>query len=171
MTNPLSPDLIAWGAVYTPAQVAPGQAYWKLIMADGPQIIGGNHHVFIDLWDENGDRAVGVPVIYYSHKEQWPMSSEAKPGEPSALNLPMYAGGNAYGIYVNDGLPSDRVFGFGLGSFVDHHSFRGTFQRTIATGAEIPIEPPTTPPTMTLREVIEQAQHYLSIALKLTGEN
>lgn len=158
MTNPLSPDLIAWGAVYKPAQPSPGQAYWRVIMADGPMDIGGNHNLFVDVWDESGIRVVGVPVLFYWNDGDQRKVTEPKKGEGYAVDLPLFAGGNAYGVRVDDGSPSDDIFGFGMGSFVPHHSFRVVFQRTVAD-ATTPTEPP--PAGMSKDEAIDEAIRLL----------
>lgn len=145
MTNgPMSPDLIAWGAVFKPATVVPGQEYWKLIIADGPMDIGGNHHLYVDVWGKDGLRQVGVPVLFYWRDGDERHPTEAKTGEPYSVNLPLFAGGNSYGVRVDDGSPSDDLFGVGLGSFVPHHSFRAIFQRAIAEGGTTPPPPPPT---------------------------
>lgn len=168
---PFDPALKEFGAVYRPATVAPGQPYWKLIVADGPMDIGGNISLFVDVWDEKGHRVVGVPVLFYwrdTKQREDRKLTEPKPGDPFAVDLPMYAAGNAYGVRVDDGLPSDDIFGFGLGSFVPHHSFRAIFQRTTGSGEPGPIEPgpqpePPTQPT-SAREAIDEALRWLGIA-------
>lgn len=176
MTNPLSPDTKAWGCIYTPAIVNPGQSYWRLVQADGPMEIGGNHHVFVDVWDEAGNRIVGVPVVFYwregdaTHEDR--KSTEAKPGEFYAVDWPMYAGGNAYGVRLGGGLASDDIFGFGMGSFVPHHCFRLIFQRTVSDQVPMPrpgpapIPVPPDPP-ITAAEALEWADYYLQMARRL----
>ena len=165
--NPMSQDLIAWGAVYKPAIVEPGQEFWKLIIAQGPMPIGGNHHLYVDVWDKAGNRRVGVPVLFYWNDGDDRRFTEAKPGEPYSVNLPMFAGGNAYGVHVDDGSPSDDLFGVGLGSFVPHHSFRAIFQRAVATGpTEPPVivpPPPTTGQPLTKAEIFEAIEFYLAM--------
>lgn len=166
--NPMSPDLIAWGATYTPATVAPGQEYWRLVSADGPMDIGGNHHIYVDVWNRDGERIVGVPVQLWNG-EPVTFKSEPKTGEPAALSIPLYAGGNAYGVHVIDGRPSDKIFGMGLGNFVPHHSFRLIFQLTLAVqepGTQPPIIVPPDPP-MTLKEALDNVQFYLDMAKEL----
>lgn len=170
--SPLSPDLIAWGATYEPAAVKPGQPYWQLVEAAGPMEIGGNHHLYVDVWDEHGNRIVDVPVLFYwfdTERHTDRKETEPKPGDTFAVDLPMYAGGNAYGATVDDGLPSDAIFGMGLGKFVKHHGFRLIFQRKIADGVtmpEPPAEPPVKPPTktpLTARDVIALTREYLDV--------
>lgn len=171
---PFDPALKAWGATYEPAAVKPGQPYWQLVEAAGPMDIGGNHHLYVDVWDEQGNRIVGVKVMFYSMQEEWTMLTEAKKGEPYAVNLPLYAGGNAYGVWINDGgIESDTLFGVGLGDHVAHHSFRAIFRRTVAGGVtmpEPPAEPPVKPPSrtpLTARDVIAMTRDFLA-ALEAT---
>lgn len=182
MTNPLSAALIAWGAVFRPAQVAPGQKYWRLVQADGPMDIGGNHHLYVDAWDENGNRLVDVPVRFYSLDEEWIKHTEAKPGEPYSINLPLYAGGNAYGVQMH-GAPSDDLFGVGLGHMVAHHAFRAIFQWSTAQAETTPppdvvppgpqppdIITPLDPNPMTVADVIEVVQFYLDMLRRMQQE-
>ncbi len=169
--NPMSPELVAWGATYTPAEVEAGQSFWKLIIADGPMNIGGNHHLYVDVWDEQGNRIVGVPVLFYWNDGEDEHKTEVKHGEPYSVNLPLSAGGNAYGVMVNDGLPSDKLYGVGLGSFVPHHSFRAIFQRQKATGSPVVVPPISEPPTPVVidasaRELVEWARDVLNQALE-----
>lgn len=145
MTTPRDPrqqSLIDWGATFTPAIVAPGAEFWQIVLAEGPQDIGGNHHIYVDVLGRAGQRLVGVQVEFYWGPEGSPdhtlSMTEAKPGEAAAVNLPMYAGGNAYGVRVAEGRPSDSLFGMGLGSFVPHHSFRVVFQLATAEPVVIP---------------------------------
>lgn len=170
-TWPFDPNLKAWGATYAPATVAPGQEYWRLVQADGPMDIGGNHHIYVDVWNKDGDRMVGVPVELYWHDGTEQFVSEPKPGEPAALSIPMYAGGNAYGVHVIDGRPSDKIFGFGLGSFVPHHSFRAIFRLSVAAEQPPPPEPIPVPPPpekpITQREYLEWAEFYIAKAKEM----
>jgi hypothetical protein len=173
MKWPFDPELAAFGAKFTACAVTPGEPHWQLVVADGPMDIGGNHHIYVDVWDEAGNRLVGVPVIFHSAEETWPVPTEAKPGETQAANLAMSAGGNAYGVYIGGDLPSDKIFGLGMPWFKPHHSFRLVFQRTIAereTGTTPAPPPKPTPPppppsqTITAREAIDEAVRYLQIA-------
>lgn len=162
--NPMSPDLVAWGATYTPATVMPGDEYWRLVQADGPMDIGGNHHAYIDVWNRDAERIVGVPVQLFLADGTETFVSEPKPGEPAALSIPLYAGGHAYGVRVLDGRASDEIFGLGLGDRVPHHSFRLIFRLAIAEQVPTPtllppiiVEPD---PPMTRREVEKIIEFY-----------
>lgn len=140
-TNPLSADLIAWGGVFTPCAVHPGDWYWQLIRAEGPQKIGGNHHLYVDILGQAGQRMVGVPVEFFWADGNDIRPSEPKTGEPYAMSFPLYAGGQAYGVRVADGKPSDSLFGVGLGNFVTHHSFVAVFRLTVAEPVSVDPQP------------------------------
>lgn len=163
-TSPIAQRTLDFGVTMKRVDVESGEPYWKLVSADGPLDFGGNHHLYVDVWDEQGNRMVGETVVFYSQDEEWPTKTEAKPGEPQAANLPMYAGGNAYGVRVAE-LPSDAISGFGLGKNVPHHSFRVVFQRAIADGQT---QPPTEPaPDLNeLRVAFLQIQAIAAAALK-----
>lgn len=164
-TWPFDPNLKAFGATYTPARVAPGQAYWRLVEARGPYEYGGRHHIYVDVLGEAGQRLTGILLRYFWNDGYSLERTEAKPGEPAASNLPMYAKGNSYGVRVDDSLPSDEIFGMGLLDRQPHVSFRLVFKRTVAQGEPETPEPPTPPVgDVTLREAIEQAQHWLDVA-------
>jgi hypothetical protein len=187
MTNPLSPESIEWGCQLDQLVLPPGRPYWRINEVSGPMDIGGNHHIYVDVWDENGNRIVGVPVAFYSLHETWTYDTEPKRGEPYAVNLPMYAGGKAYGVRIAGGLPSESVSGLGLGSFTKHHSFRVIFQRAISVdsspkqGTETTLLPSGDPlsgdesppiqvdanPPLTLLEELEAAKFYLDRAIAL----
>lgn len=162
-TWPFDPNLQKWGATFNRGIAPAGREYWKLLSAEGPVDIGGNHHIYVEVLGRDGRRAVGVPVLFYWHGGDHLARTEPKTGEPYAVNMPMSAGGNAYGVRIADGRPSDDLFGMGMGSFVPHHSFALTFQLAIATQDPIIVpEPPNNP--MTALECIETAIFYLNMA-------
>lgn len=165
--SPLSQRSLDFGITMTRTGVEPGESFWQLVDVVGPQDIGGNHHLYVDAWDEQGNRVVGAKVIFYSRDEEWEARTEAKPGESQAVNLPLFAGGNSYGVRMGD-LPSDDVFGFGLGKNIPHHSFRAIFQRAIADGQPEPPAPPVDPPPdlNELRVAFMQIQAIAAAALK-----
>jgi hypothetical protein len=118
------------------AQVSSGQWYWRLIRLRWEEECGGRHHIFIEVLDENGNRSFGQTVIIeygsVSHPEPYPQMD--KLGEEYAFNYSMHELLGAYNVYI-DGLPSDKVYGMGLGTRYDpyrtHHTcFYLTFQRT-----------------------------------------
>ena len=148
-TNPMTPRLVEWGATLKRAQVQPGQTYWEVIAADGPLLRGGNVNIYVDAVDEHGQRLVGVPIEFYWDDGHWVSPTEAKPDEPDqGTNMPMSAGGNAYGVRVADGNPSDDLFGMGMVPWQEHHSYRVKVQRKVAAAAPASTPAPSQPATI-----------------------
>lgn len=135
----------------TELSYAPGQLYWQLIRGryiDEAEA-RGKHHIYVDTLDESGRRATGVPVRFFWGSGEYIRATEAKPGEPHAADFPMFAAGNSYGVQIKDSIPSDSVFGMGLGTIEtprmgNHVSYHFTFQRSRA-GTVPPVEPPDPP--------------------------
>ena len=143
----IAQSVLNFGTIYKPAVPVRGQPYWKLISAEGPEAWGGRHSVYVDVLDEVGLRLIGIPVLFYWNDGDERKVTEAKTGEPFAIDFPMYAAGNAYGIKIVDGLPSDQFFGMGLVANQPHMVFKLVFQRTVARGTDLP-QPPTIPPVV-----------------------
>lgn len=159
--DPRSPDAVAWGIVYEPAQAGPGQGVWRCIRVEGPVEWGGRVSTFLDVLGLDGRRLVGVRVRWFWRDGQDFRATEPKPGEPFSVDFVMNAGGPAYGLQIADGQPSDIVRGFGLGSFKPHHVFKVTYQYQIQ--GEQPPEPPVEPPDAA-REAIDEAIRLLQKA-------
>jgi hypothetical protein len=110
----------------------------------------GRHHIYVDVKDEAGNRVPGVPLLV-----EWPGGSsrivtEAKPGEPYSGNYPMSASLNEFSIRVDDGQPSERVTGIGMGANGNagiHTSTVLHFQRLAANEPAPPAHPPAPSPT------------------------
>ena len=118
------------------AQVGSAQWYWRLVRTDWEEQCGGRLHIYIEVLDENGYRSLGeTVVIEYGgapHYETYP--SPDKLGEDYAFNWIMADILGSYNVYI-DGLPSDKIYGLGLGTRLEpdkkHHTcFFLTFQRT-----------------------------------------
>lgn len=164
MTDPRTPDARKWGITVTPAQVGPGQGCWRCLSVEGPVEWGGRVSTFVEVLGPDGRRVVGLRVRWFWNNGQSFKATEPKTGEPFAVDFPMTAGGNSYGVHIADGQPSDAVWGFGLGRFVPHHVFKVVFG-WVEVG--VPTEPEPQPPPVgdvTLREAIEQAQRWLDVA-------
>lgn len=133
----LDPRLGALGVGVQPANVAPGQAYWRAIEViwHDESEAGGRHSILLDVLDESGNRVVGQGV-----KFSWPDGSdirivEDKPFPEYGTNYPMYAAGSSYWVSV-EGLPSDVVTGLGLGTIEQrdwtiHTEFLIKYQKAI----------------------------------------
>ncbi len=148
------PRLDQRGTVLQPAQVQPGQGYWRLVEAAwlDEEESEGRHHILVDILDSQGRRMVGVPVRFWWNGGEDIQPTQAKPGEPFAVDFAMYAVAPAYGAAPADGSPADRVWGMGLGSieqpyFTIHTSYRLVWQWTVASGGSPPT--PTPPPGAT----------------------
>lgn len=171
--NPLSLDLRNFGATYTPASAPSGAHAWRVVSATGPHFGSGQHTIFVDVLGLEGRRVGGIPVVLYNGGEaRKPTEVNKDPGY--ALDFPIFAGGNAYGVRVDDGQWSDAVFGMGLVPFKDHASYKVIFRLSVASGDEGPTPPP--PTGKTARQLVddaigllEQARALLVVALLLTA--
>jgi len=117
------PRLTQRGAALIPAQVKPGQGYWRLVQAkwfdEGEPPFDGKHHIYMETLDASGNRQPGVrmqmatldgsEILGYTN-------TEAKPGEPYAANFPMFVAAPAYRVQPATDAPADVVSGLGLGS-------------------------------------------------------
>jgi hypothetical protein len=116
-----------------PAEVAPGQRYWRLVSLEWRKAgEGGNMLTYITTFDENGQPVWGQEVLVENGGGMH-LYTEPKPGEPYGTSFIMGNTLNSYQVYVGGDLPSDRVAGLGLGEWHggrDHTSFVLVFQRT-----------------------------------------
>jgi len=163
------PRLTQRGTILIPATVQPGQGYWRLVKAvwyaEHEPPFDGQHHIFIDMLDSQGQRQTGAPVEITSLDGLdvfATLITEAKPGELYAANFPMYRLAPAYRAAPSDGSPADVVTGMGLGSIEQpnysiHTSYGFVWQRAIAGDALATATPsptatasPTLSPTATV---------------------
>lgn len=165
MTDPRSPASVAWGITYTPANVLPGQGYWKCLSVEGPEEWGGRISTFVDLLGADGTRQIGVRVAWFWADDMVYKITEPKTGEPFAVDFVMNAANNAYGLQVAAGQPSDSLFGFGLAEFKPHHVFRVIFQWQPA--GTPPTDPPTVPNEVTLSQALDEVVRWAGIARRL----
>ncbi len=114
-----------------------GGATWRLIEARwaNESEAQGEHLIFIEVLNQQGERAVGQPVRILWGSGQMVVSVEDKPAPEYGANFPMYATLGSYAVQV-DGAPSDRIVGLGLGSAQQrglklHTCFYLTFQRIV----------------------------------------
>lgn len=139
-------DAVTKGATFVPATVKPGELYWKLIRADGPEWWDGKHSIFVDVWGEDGFRRINQTVMF-----SWPGGNqvkvtESKHGEPFAVDFPMFNARPAFSTWVYDRIPSDELRGLGLVPHERHVCYKLVFQLTRAEAADAPvISPPPTP--------------------------
>ena len=130
----LDPRLPQLGVHVAPVAGSPGQPYWRLVevrWTNEPES-AGKHSIYVEVWDGQGNRSVGQPVIV-----QWAGGSVSLPVEDVpppdwGVNFPMYNTLGSYSVYVG-GAPSDRLVGLGLGTpeapdFKVHTCFYLTFR-------------------------------------------
>jgi hypothetical protein len=115
------PRLDQRGAFIIRAQVQPGEWYWRLVKgvwyAEHEPPFDGQHHIFVDTVNEDGERQAGVPVNVTSLDGSivWQtIVTQAKSGLYAA-DFGMYAVAPAYRAVPADGRPADAVSGLGMG--------------------------------------------------------
>lgn len=113
----IDPVFSVLGGNIIPANVAPGQEYWRVISIEWHDEAesGGRHALQFNTVDAGGGRVVGTPLTVWWGDGSTSLVMEAKPGEPFGANFPMYKDGPAYSVKI-EGLPSDQVTGLGLGT-------------------------------------------------------
>ena len=118
-----------------PAEVQPGQTYWRLIRAywQTPEEGHDKYHIFVNVLNKDG-----VPItqpIIVENGGKLTVPAEPKPDAEYLINFPMNGTLGAYSVYVAGDMPSDRINGLGLGytkGGKDHTCFLLTFQETTA---------------------------------------
>lgn len=160
--------------------VPPGTIVYRLVKArylDKTEA-RGNANIYVDVLDENGVRLVGAPIRQAWQDGDAVLYTEAKPGEPAAVGIPMSSAGNAYQVHVN-GYPSDVVTGLGMGTVeerhVPHHTgYQLVFQRSTegagtAPGGDTATVPVVTPPTPVPPPVVPQQPPVIIQPPTVTG--
>jgi len=127
-------DLLSPPIRLVPANVAPGQQYWRLVRLEWWKAgEGGNCMIYVTTLKEDGQPKWGQAVIVENGGHHL-LYTAPKPGEPYGANFPMSNTLNSYQVFVGGDLPSDRVTGLGLGEWLgglDHTTFVLVFQRSI----------------------------------------
>lgn len=147
------------------AEVAEGETYWKVIGIHHllPDENRGNHHVYLEALDENGQRIRPVAWADFTWEGRRPDEQAGpvqmdKPDNEPAGNIALHDGQKAAvwmrGLNRDGGDKSDRVEnldivhpdeagpGGELWNSIGHHSFYIVFQRTLkAGGAASPASP------------------------------
>ncbi len=128
------------GVGLTPANVAPGQTYWRLIrmkFEDAGQESGNDHTIYVALIDEQGNRVEDEAVEISwddagtTQIERLDMYSDQKPKGDYCncnYNWPMYGAG--YRVRVDDEHASDQAYGM-IMPMHRHVNYRLTFQRVV----------------------------------------
>lgn len=113
---------------------------------------GGNHHVFLDVLDEKGQRINGARLLVSNAgKAPFPVTIDKLANEAGA-DVPMHWN-DTFKIWVAGDHPSDEAHNFhirhedeGAGTTRGHHSFYVVFQRAAADSVIEPEEPPVEEP-------------------------
>lgn len=111
----LDPRLDALGVAIQPADVAEGEAYWRVVEIRwyNEEEADEQHSIFVEVVDETGLRVINQPIRIW-----WEGGGEQLAMENNTLtygaSLPMLAAGQFYSLQV-DGLSSEKVHGMGLG--------------------------------------------------------
>lgn len=110
--------------------------------------LGPDHHIMVDVLDEQGQRVVGVTLLVTWPSGSTHITTEAKPGEPYSANYPMTPSKNEFSVQVVDDLPSEIVSGIGMGAGDPFnpgaHTTTGViFQRTSAITLPPPVQSDT----------------------------
>lgn len=146
-------DAAAYGVTIQPAGAEPGQPYYKVLGVKHltPAENGGNHHAYVEVLDESGQRLFGCQLLVVNNNIRSFITIDKPIDEPGG-NAPMSWGDTldirAIG-FVNAELPGDIVRGLhtrhpdesDLRNSLGHHSFYLVAQRVIAGGVEPEPEP------------------------------
>ena len=117
----IDPRLIARGVRFEFAEPPPGAWYWRMTDAEWydeeeADLIGPDHHI-LGVVVRDGLEAAVVPL-----RVDWPSGSTtvtSKADDPNAAynwNYPMSPSLNEFSVFVDDGAPSDKVTGIGMGA-------------------------------------------------------
>lgn len=111
----LDPRLDALGVALQPADVAEGEAYWRIVEIRwyDEEEAEEQHAILVDVLDEEGNRLINQPVRIWWDGGGEQLAIENNSADYGA-STPMLAAGQFYSLQV-DGLPSERVHGMGLG--------------------------------------------------------
>lgn len=117
----IDPALIARGVEFDFVTPPAGTWYWAVVAAEHlneqeADEIGPDHHILGNS-TRGGDVEANIPFLI-----SWPSGStviRSKPPQPGILynyDFPMSSSLNEFSIWVNDGAPTDKVSGIGMGA-------------------------------------------------------
>ena len=152
-----------------PATRVPGQPYWRCIGIHHltGQENHGQHHVFCDVLDEQGQRIDKARInILTNGKPRGFMICDKPPNEP-ATNTQMHWE-DTLTLFIAGDAPGDKPTGFHTrhpdtepGNTRGHHSFYAVWQRVTGEEPEPP-EPPTEPPAEDWREGLTPLEEMIA---------
>jgi hypothetical protein len=126
-----------------------GKVQWRCIGVHHltGQENAGNHHVYLDVLDEKGNRINGARLMVVNNGKVPYQVTIDKPADEAGANLPMYWN-DILAIYIAGDHPGDKVVGFHTrhedeeqGTTRGHHSFYVVWQRQVVTETEPEPEP------------------------------
>jgi hypothetical protein len=154
LLNPGMNDAVAYGVTKHYCQSSPGSFRYIGIHHLTPSENVGNHHVFLDILDEQGKRLTNMQIAYTWEgnrpDEVAPNVAMDKPAEEAGGNIGLGMG-QIVTVWV-DAPASDRVAGLSTmhpdeteagmeyaGNTLGHHSFYVVFQRYGAAPTPTPV--------------------------------
>lgn len=146
--RPVVNDAAGYGVQIQAANVAAGAWYWQAVRVHHltPQENGGNHHIYLDVFDGAAGSAYGARVNGARLRVTWDGGEQVvtvdKPANEPGTNFPMWkwqvCAVECLGL-AGQGLPSDRVTNLhtghpdeAAGNTLFHHSFHVTFVKVQA---------------------------------------
>ena len=149
-----------------------GKLYWALVRGQwfDKQQSGGRYHIYVETIDEDGKSLAGVRF-----RVTWPSGAAVQNTNGrsgfDAGNYPMSASRNEFSVVIADGdngLPSDRVVGIGMGADIDGSGFnpaehtstllvfqRRRLQRVPASTEPTPVEQPVPAPVPVATGIVD----------------
>ncbi len=141
-------DATGYGVQIQPAGVAPGTVYWQAVRIHHrtPEENGGNHHIYLDVYDGAAPAPYGARVDGAQLRVTWDGGEQVvtidKPPSEPGTNFPMWkwqvCAVECLGL-PGQPLPSDRVTGLHTGhpdeapgNTLFHHSFHVVFAKVQA---------------------------------------
>lgn len=147
------------GIELTESIANPGDWEWAVVEGKwyNEEQAQGRVNAFFTLEDEKGNLAAQVPVVWYwSSGKDDSKKTEIK-GDPwlghlYSIDFGMSSVAPSYGFYVNDGTPSEKIWGMGLGDLTRpdwniHTAYEFRFRKRRKVGVIVPPDP--TPPDPT----------------------
>lgn len=145
----IDPRLIARGVRFDFATPPAGTKYWRITKAqwleDAAHQVGPDHHGIGEVL-RDGKEVADIPILV-----TWPSDSTtviSKADDPNASynwNYAMSASLNEFSFHVNDGNPTDKVSGVGMGKDGNPKEHTSTWITWAFVAATEPIPPDPTP--------------------------
>jgi len=155
MDRRIDPTLIARGCSFDFVKPKKGVGYWKIINAihlneQEADLAGPDHHILGTITRDKREVAE-IPLLV-----TWPSDHTTVFSKRDEINTnynydyPMSASLNEFNIWVDDGNPTDKAMGIGMGEHGNpkiHTSTWIDWEWTISEGIDLPV-PPVQPPVI-----------------------